>query len=276
MNWLRAASVSAWLGVLAGCISLAGSQEATSGRITVSDDAMRGVLVKKVAPVYPPLARQARIQGTVILKVVIDKSGNVLEVRPVSGHPMLAPAAVDAVRQWKYQPYLVNGEPVEVETDVQVIFKIEGEPAPPTPAENAPGTGPGEVPGGVPGAGPALPQVGIIGGIVQATPGDSNAPALPKRIRVSSGVARQLLISKVNPEYPPDAREQGVQGVVFLKVNIDKEGNVYRAELISGHPLLAPAAIEAVKQWKYKPFLLNGQAIEVETQIQVNFTLTEK
>ena len=58
-------------------------------------------------------------------------------------------------------------------------------------------------------------------------------------------------------------------------MNIDKEGNVYKTELISGHPLLAPAAIEAVQQWKYKPYLLNGTPVEVETQVQVNFVLKQ-
>ena len=68
-------------------------------------------------------------------------------------------------------------------------------------------------------------------------------------------------------------RMQHIQGVVVLSAIIDKEGNVANVQLISGHPLLAPAAIEAVKQWKYKPYLLNGTPVEVETQVQVNFTL---
>jgi protein TonB len=63
-----------------------------------------------VAPVYPPLARQARIQGTVILKIVINKDGDVRNVQSVSGHPMLAPAAVEAVKQWKYHPYTEEGK----------------------------------------------------------------------------------------------------------------------------------------------------------------------
>jgi protein TonB len=75
--------------------------------------------------------------------------------------------------------------------------------------------------------------------------------------------------------YPPDARDQRIQGVVLLQATIDKEGNVASLQLITGHPLLAPAAIEAVKQWKYRPYLLNGNPLEVNTQIQVNFTLTE-
>jgi protein TonB len=84
-----------------------------------------------------------------------------------------------------------------------------------------------------------------------------------------------LLVNMVRPEYPADAKDQNIQGVVLLKVIIDKEGNVDNTQLISGHPLLAPAAIKAVKQWKYKPYLLNGNPIEVESQVTVNFTLAE-
>jgi protein TonB len=95
----------------------------------------------------------------------------------------------------------------------------------------------------------------------------------PQRIRVSSGVMQALLVKKVPPQYPQDAKDQHIEGVVVLKINTDKEGNVYQAELVSGHPQLAPAAIEAVKQWKYKPYQLNGWPVEVESQVQINFTL---
>jgi TonB family protein len=97
---------------------------------------------------------------------------------------------------------------------------------------------------------------------------------VPQRVRVSSGVASGLIIKKVAPSYPPDARLARIQGQVVLKAVIDKDGNVESLELVSGHPLLAPAAIEAVKQWKYKPYLLNGTPVKVETQILVNFMLS--
>jgi protein TonB len=86
-------------------------------------------------------------------------------------------------------------------------------------------------------------------------------------------VAEALLVKKVNPDYPKDARKQRIQGVVALRVRINTTGDVTDATLISGHPALAQAAIDAVKQWKYKPSLLNGQPAEVETQVVVNFTL---
>jgi protein TonB len=98
----------------------------------------------------------------------------------------------------------------------------------------------------------------------------------PKRVRVSQGVAKALLIQKVEPEYPQEARDKRIQGTVVLQVEISEAGDVKDAQLISGHPLLAPPAIAAVKQWKYKPYLLNGEAVQVETQVAVDFRLDPK
>jgi len=85
-----------------------------------------GDLIRKVQPAYPALARSARIQGTVVLQAVIGKQGTIEDLRVLTGHPMLAPAAIDAVRQWRYRPYVLNGEPVEVETQITVNFSLGG------------------------------------------------------------------------------------------------------------------------------------------------------
>jgi len=79
-----------------------------------------------VAPEYPALARQARIQGTVVLQATIGKDGAIESLTLVSGHPMLAPAAIDAVKQWQYKPYFLNGDPVEVKTTINVNFTLAG------------------------------------------------------------------------------------------------------------------------------------------------------
>jgi protein TonB len=84
-----------------------------------------------------------------------------------------------------------------------------------------------------------------------------------------------LLEHKVEPEYPADAKEKHVEGTVLLNVDIDDEGNVGRVELVSGHPMLAPAAMDAVLEWKYRPFVLNGAAVPVETTVEVKFALAE-
>jgi periplasmic protein TonB len=85
-----------------------------------------GDLVHKVLPTYPPMARAARIQGPVVLQAVISKQGMIENLRVLSGHPMLVPAAIEAVRQWRYRPYILNNEPVEVETQITVNFFLGG------------------------------------------------------------------------------------------------------------------------------------------------------
>lgn len=87
---------------------------------------MEGNLVHQVQPVYPPLARQARIQGSVVLRAVIDRDGKIKNLQVLSGHPMLVEAAMDAVRQWRYQPYVLNEQPIEVETQITVNFTLSG------------------------------------------------------------------------------------------------------------------------------------------------------
>ncbi len=236
--------------------------QAVQPRVRVSSGVASGLLKNKVQPTYPPLARQARIQGTVNLKVVINQDGDVQDIALISGHPLLAPAAIDAVKQWKYQPYLLNGVPVNVETQVQVNFALGEKPPADNPVtEKPPAEGSStDIPGGA------------LGHVLSTVPPSSSADP-PRRIRVSSGVSQGLLVKKVDPLYPEAARQQRIQGRVVLKANIDKEGNVSKLELVEGHPMLVPAAIEAVKQWKYRPYILAGNAVEVETQILVNFTL---
>jgi protein TonB len=87
---------------------------------------LQGSLIRRVEPTYPPLARQARIQGTVVLAAVISKAGTIDNLRLVSGHPMLVGAALDAVSQWRYRPYILNGEVIEVETQITVNFMLNG------------------------------------------------------------------------------------------------------------------------------------------------------
>jgi periplasmic protein TonB len=83
---------------------------------------LEGSLIRKVQPVYPPLAKIARIQGPVVLFAVINRAGSIDNVRVLSGHPMLVAAAIDAVKQWQYRPYILNHEPIEVETQITVNF----------------------------------------------------------------------------------------------------------------------------------------------------------
>jgi periplasmic protein TonB len=179
--------------------------------------------------------------------------------------PPPAAAPVHVVRQ--IQTDIVNGElrtPTKIPQKVQMIKEDE---APPPMAA-------GGVIGGVPGGIPGGQMGGVIGGIISSTPVAVPKVATPQRVRVSQGVSQGLLVRRVNPSYPPLARQARIQGTVILRAVISKDGSIENLQLVSGHPMLAPAAIEAVKQWKYKPYLLNGEPVEVDTEVQVNFTLS--
>jgi protein TonB len=85
-----------------------------------------GNIIYRIQPSYPPIARQARVQGSVELRAIISKTGTIENLIAVSGHPMLVKSAIEAVRQWRYRPYLLNNEPIEVETEITVNFVLSG------------------------------------------------------------------------------------------------------------------------------------------------------
>jgi protein TonB len=99
-------------------------QPATPQRVTVGGKIQDALLVRKVSPVYPPLARQARISGTVRLQVIIGVDGAIRELRVLSGHPLLVRSALDAVQQWRYRPTELNNQPVEVLTQIEVNYTL--------------------------------------------------------------------------------------------------------------------------------------------------------
>jgi protein TonB len=92
---------------------------------------------------------------------------------------------------------------------------------------------------------------------------------------VGGNVQQAMLIRQPKPVYPPLAKQARIQGVVRLNAIIGKDGTIQNLQVATGHPLLVPAALDAVKQWVYKPTLLNGEPVEVITQIDVNFTLSQ-
>ena len=161
--------------------------------------------------------------------------------------------------------------PKEIPDEVAII-----EEAIPAPAQTITGAVGGVI-GGTPGG-----QIGgVIGGIISNAPmiappppPKKKPPPTPKRIRVGGAVQRANLIKQVKPVYPALARQARIQGTVRLTAIIAKNGSIEKLEVLSGHPLLIPSALQAVKRWRYKPTLLNGQPVEVVTQIDVNFTLS--
>ncbi|HYL13214.1 MAG TPA: energy transducer TonB [Terriglobales bacterium] len=190
-------------------------------------------------------------------------------VAPPPPPPPPPPPAATPIKTVKIvQSDIMNGQlrtPTKIPEKVQMIKEEE---APPPIASM------GGVVGGVPGGVPGGQMGGVIGGIISSTPVAVPRVAAPQRVRVSQGVSQGLLIKKVQPPYPPLARQARIQGQVVLQAEISKDGTIQNLRLISGHPMLAPSAIEAVKQWRYKPYYLNGEPVEVETQITVIFSLS--
>jgi len=382
-------------------------------RIRVGANVAAASLVHQAIPVYPPIAKTAHIQGIVVLHAIIGRDGNVVNLEYVSGPPLLMRAAMDAVRQWQYRPTLLDGQPVEVDTTISVIFELGGNktvgtpggdqpPSPPavpptpqslprTPPAEAEATGP-PYPDTIEGmraqmqtvieawrstykqdffanlhgfavsdpkqwltdtfgadkVAALLPQyetsfakfeahITYVSSfweksstsylLVEPSPlpkpkeGDENfsppKPVIPLEIenfrfmvktgqedpgdwvfsfvylggafRIVGGtypfwdenlqaqnmrggsVRLAKLIHYVAPEYPLAAKKNHIEGIVNLRVVIGKDGSVKDLSVIDGDPDLARAAINAVRQWRYEPTLLDGEPIEVNTTIAVIF-----
>jgi protein TonB len=158
------------------------------------------------------------------------------------------------------------------------IAKIQEDELPP-PSSSVGGVV-GGIAGGVAGGSPG----GVLGGIIGSVPSAAPPPPPPKvekkevtpqRIRVGGNVQQAKLVRNPRPVYPPLAKQARIQGVVHLQAVIAKDGTIQELKAVGGHPLLVPAALEAVRQWVYQPTLLNGEPVEVVTQIDVNFTLSQ-
>jgi protein TonB len=158
--------------------------------------------------------------------------------------------------------------PKEIPKNVAIIQEEQT----PTAALQVGGGIPGGIPGGLGGG-----LTGILGSTTAAPPPPpvKEVPKTPKQIRVGGNVQAANLIKKITPQYPALAKQARIQGTVRFTAIIGKDGTIQNLTLVSGHPLLVPSATEAVKQWVYKPTLLNGEPVEVITQIDVNFTLSQ-
>ncbi len=180
--------------------------------------------------------------------------------------PPPPPAAAPVVVK-KIQSELDNGQlrtPTAIPKKIQMLKEDEPPPS----------AGPAGVVGGVPGGVPGGTMGGVLGSVMSSVPAAVPKVAAPQRVRVSQGVSQGLLVHKVTPQYPPLAKQARIQGTVVLQALIGKDGSIQNLHVVSGHPMLTNSALEAVKEWKYKPYYLNGEPVEVETTINVNFSLS--
>jgi periplasmic protein TonB len=177
--------------------------------------------------------------------------------------PPPPPPAAPTLKPSKVVSEVINAELVAPNKIPKKVKNITEEEAP------APMAG---VIGGVEGGVPGGSAGGVIGSLLSATPHTANIPiAVPKRLRVSTGVSEGLLYHRVEPVYPSIAQRARIEGSVELKAIISKEGTIEGLQRITGHPMLMAAAMDAVKQWRYRPYMLNGEPLEVETDVVVNF-----
>lgn len=277
---------------------------------TISAGVIQGNLIYKVDPVYPPIAKAAHVQGIVVLHAHISKTGTIEDLQVISGAPMLTPSAIDAVRQWKYKPYTVNGDPTEVETTININFAL----APPdlsctyydphniahpgTCEENPTDRGTYscraddnreliqsqsscefkvkrlQAPNDNADASSiqiAPPQSPQNRPPVSATNHPAEYDGTPLR-KIGNGVTSPMLIYKVDPQYSPEARSAKFSGVVLVNLIVDAQGNPQNVHIVRGVGMgLDEKALEAIKHYKFRPAYEAGKPVPTELNVEVNF-----
>lgn len=220
-------------------------------------DSTRLEIIKSPKAIYPLVAREQRLQGQVWISLLISETGDVESTEIISGNAVLAKAAEEAMRKWKFKPYIHNGKPAKVKTKMPYDFAVGGNVSEILTPDGAAGAAPSTAP-----TDSALSS--------QGSPG-SNQNGTPKMVRVAQGVMEGLIVHMVNPAYPTEAKVNHIQGDVLLLATIGKDGRIHNLRAVSGHPVLVEASIGAVQQWRYRPYTLNGEPVEVETTIKVQF-----
>jgi TonB family protein len=212
---------------------------APGGPVRISSGSLAGMILSKVNPVYPEVAKAAHVQGAVILHAIISKTGAVERLDVISGPSMLVSSAQDAVKQWTYRPYLLNGEPVEVETSITVNYTL---------ADSTTAMGP-------------MPPVDEAGNGVK---------------QIGGGVTGPKIIYEPWPEYTELAKQDKVQGIVLVSLVVDEHGLPQHVQLLRGlGDGLNENAVESVKKYVFKPATENGKPVAVWLNVEVNFQLAD-
>lgn len=214
----------------------------------VSGGVMAGQIISKVNPVYPPEAKEKGIQGAVVLHAIIGKDGTVQNLNVVSGPDELQSSAMDAVKQWVYKPFLLNGNPTEVETTITVNYSLDNSNSqhPPSP--------------------PPPPADNISEGAHQA--GGSAGDVY----KVGGSVRPPIVTYSAVPGYPEEARKSKLSGNVIVGLIVDQDGNPREVHVARGlGNQLDEKAVEAVQQYRFKPATRNGEPVAVALNVEVNF-----
>jgi TonB family protein len=212
-----------------------------------TSDGVSGLVSKRAAgeaiirpqPVYPAIAKQINASGEVQVSIVIDENGRVIEAKATRGHPVLRSAAEDAARKWVFKPTLLDGKPVKQPGTLTFVFM-----SPPPPTSDPPAA--------------------------------ATSAETPEKLNVSGGVLQGNAIKRVQPPYPPIAKAARASGPVQVQITISETGEVIEASVINGHPLLRDAALQAARQWLFKPTELSGVPVKVQGILTFNFTLDDE
>jgi TonB family protein len=184
--------------------------------------------------IYSSNARKHRIQGRVVAMMLVSETGDVENVEVFKADAILSQAVQEVIRDWKFKPVTKDGSAVPVIAKATFNFVLGNE---------------GQ----------------------QVAPEIAPATDFPQHIRVSEGVMQGLVLSKVSPEYPPPAKANHVKGAVTLSMVIRKDGTVTDVEVESGPAELTAAAVDALRQWRYRPYQFMGRPVEIQTMAQFNF-----
>ncbi len=226
-------------------------EDISIGAVEVVGELAPPRLLKYVDPRYPEIARQARVEGHVILAVRTDVFGRVEAFKVLRSIPLLDQAAVDCVKQWVYEPLLVDGQPRKAAFTVTVRFELGEKPEPPARPDV-----PQEPSKAVPAKRLPIPASFLAGAVMVEEGRDQ-----PKRLKA------------VDPVYPTEARMARMEGTVILAVRTDEQGRVEEVMVLRSIPKLNPAAIDAVRQWVYEPLIVDGQPRKAVFPVTVIFKL---
>ena len=197
---------------------------------------------KYVEPIYPEEAIKAQVQGPVTLEAELDESGNMSSVKVKKSIPLLDKAAIDAVKQWKFEPALVAGKPKLVILTVTLFFSLNKEDK-------------GEA-------------SGVLGGVVGGVVGE-----VPSPVKCGGDIKPPTILRQIDPVYPEAARQAGAEGIVTMEVLTDVYGRVQNVKVIKSISDLDQAAIDAVKQWIYEPLMMDGKPRPAIFVVTITFTL---
>jgi TonB family protein len=238
----------------------AGLQASQPEPVRAKGDIEPPTIIKMVQPTYPEEARKKGIEGIVILEATVDIKGKVQDVKVLKSIPALDQAAIDAVKQWVYEPKMIKGKPMPVVFTVTVRFTLDTDKK--ASKEGVAGGVAGGVEGGLKG--------GVEGGVAGGVQKGLEAKGA---VEAKGDIEPPKLLKRIDPIYPEQARKEGIQGDVILEATVDVKGQVQKVKVLESIPALDLAAIDAVKQWVYEPAVINGKPMPVFFKVTVRFKL---